>query len=72
MGIAADFLQWGEINKLPIVCFVGIFGEYELSSEIIEGVFGALRGKYGFTNNFDIAQNVKRYNMKKYANKIYL
>lgn len=35
MGIGADLLQWGEINKIPIACFVGIFGEYELSSEII-------------------------------------
>jgi hypothetical protein len=72
MGLAADIIQWGEINKYSVCCFVGIFGEYELSSQIIEEVFGALRGKHGMTGNADISENVKRYNMKKYSNKIYL
>jgi hypothetical protein len=54
MGIGADLLQWGELNKVSICCYVGIFGEYELSSEIIESVFGALRGKHGLSGNFEI------------------
>lgn len=54
MGLEADVLQWGEINRTPIGCFIGIFGEYELSSEIIESVFGSLRGKHGLKGSFDI------------------
>jgi len=36
MGVAADILQWGELNHKPVSCFIGGMGDYELSSEIIE------------------------------------
>ena len=72
MGVAAELLQWGELNRRQVVCFVGLFGEYELSSEIIEGSFGALRGRLGMNGNAEIGERVRKYNMKKYANKLYL
>jgi hypothetical protein len=72
MGVAADLLQWGEINRRPVCCFVGLFGEYELSSEIIEESFGALRGRLGMNGNAEISERVRKYNMRKYANKLYL
>lgn len=72
MGMAADLLQWGELYRRSVCCFIGIFGEYELSSEIIEGSFGALRGKLGMNGNADIGERVRKHNMRKYANKLYL
>ena len=72
MGVAADLLQWGEIKRRPVCCFVGLFGEYELSSEIIEESFGALRGRLGMNGNAEISERVRKYNMRKYANKLYL
>ena len=70
--MAADLLQWGELNRRPVCCFVGIFGEYELSAEVIEAAFGALRGRLGMNGNAEMGEWVRKYNMKKYANKIYL
>lgn len=72
MGLQADLLQWCELNRIPVCGFIGIFGEYELSSEIIETVFGSLRGKYGILGQEDISEQVKRYNMKKASSKLYL
>lgn len=72
MGPAAELLQWGELNRRPVCCFVGILGEYELSSEVIEASFGALRGRHGMNGNGDMGERVRKYNMRKYANKLYL
>jgi hypothetical protein len=44
-----------------------------LSSEIVEAGFGALRGKYGVpSSSFEIGERVRKYNMRKYSNKLYL
>lgn len=72
MGVGADLLQWGELNRSAVCCFVGLFGEYELSSEIIEESFGALRGKLGMNGRAEIGERVRKFNMKKYANRLYL
>ena len=55
-----------------MICFIGIFEEYQLNRDIIENSFGALRGKYGLDGNRDISGEIKNYNMKKYSNKLYL
>jgi hypothetical protein len=72
MGVAAELLQWGELNRSPVCCFVGLFGEYELSSDIIEESFGALRGRLGMNGKAEVGERVRRFNMKKYANRLYL
>lgn len=54
-GIFGEVLVWGELNRVSVTGFVGSFGEYELSSNIIEQNFGVLRGRYGFEGNFDIS-----------------
>ncbi len=71
-GFAGDILQWGELNGKAVICYVGISEEYELSSEIIEGIFGGLRGKQGLEGRWDISEAVRKYNMHKYSNKLYL
>ena len=43
-----------------------------MSSEIIEASFGALRGRLGMNGNAEIGERVRKYNMKKYANTLYL
>lgn len=72
MGLEADILGWGELKKVPVCGFIAAMKEYELTSKIIEEAFGSLRGKYGLDGNFDIADKVKKYNIKKASNKLYL
>ncbi len=72
MGLAADLLVWAEINRVPACCYVGLFNDYELTRESIVQVFGALIGKSGLEEISDITEKIKKYNMKKYSNTIYL
>lgn len=65
-------MAWGELKKIPVCGFIAAMKEYELTSKIIEETFGSLRGKYGLDGHFDIADKVKRYNIKKASNKLYL
>ena len=47
--------------------------EYELTSDIIRESFGGLRGKYGLKDvSVDISDKVRKYNIKKASNKMYL
>ena len=47
--------------------------EYELTSDIISESFEGLRGKYGLKDvSVDISDKVRKYNIKKASNKMYL
>lgn len=65
-------LAWAEVNKKPLICFIGIFSDYELNTEIIDSIFGKLNGQFGLSCKNDIRSQIKKYNMAKYANKVYL
>lgn len=72
MGVPADLLIWGEFHRKPVCCFIGILDEYELNREILDSVFGSLRGKYGLSGDGEIFDRIRKYNMKKYSNQLYL
>lgn len=63
---------WSELNRIPLICFVGIFSDYELNADIIDSIFGQLNGKYGLSCINNIGEHIKKYNMSKYSNKLYL
>lgn len=71
-GPGADLIIAAELRGTPLACFVGIYAEYELNQEIIEGVFGRLNGKYGLECKNSIGAHIKKYNMSKFSNKLYL
>lgn len=71
-GIWAELLAWGEINKIPVCAFIAALKDYELTSEIVDEAFGILRGKYGLKGHFEIAERVRKYNIKRASNKLYL
>ena len=51
---------------------MGIFSDYELNADIIDSIFGQLNGKYGLSCINNIGEHIKKYNMSKYSNKLYL
>ena len=58
---------------MPVTGFMVAMKEYELTSDIIEECFDGLRGKYGLKDaNCKIGEKVRKYNIKKASNKLYL
>ena len=71
-GFGGELLEWGETRKKAVLSLVGAVGEYEMSSEVVESLFGALRGKFGLEGDFPIAEKVKKYNLRQNSKKMYL
>jgi hypothetical protein len=71
-GIEAELLAWGEVHKVPVCGFIAAMKDYELTSEIVDEAFGLLRGKYGLQGHFNIADRVRKYNIRKASSRLYL